>query len=219
MQVSSAGSAQAAELAKQMRERLFARADKDGSGGLSLVELQAAAPGRSRSAPADAAGGTAASDRAAKIFARLDADGDGSVTAAELEAGRPGRSGSTLSSASMAALLSGQEASGSSGAQELFSRLDVDGDGRLTAAEFKAGQSAGGGRAGHARRHHADGPPPGGPPPDGDGASGIAPGITSSATSSTGSAAAALADLMKKALAGYLHGTKASSGGTTLASA
>ncbi|MBR0647931.1 EF-hand domain-containing protein [Plastoroseomonas hellenica] len=140
MQVSPANSAQALEMANRMRERMFARADQDGSGGLSLDEFRAGGPGKSRPGAAGSAGGTAATGRPAQVFNALDTDGDGTVSAAELEAGRAARSaqGGAFSAGSMAALLSGQEASGTGGADDVFARLDSDDDGSLTAVEFAA---------------------------------------------------------------------------------
>ena len=115
MQVSSAAGAQAPDMARQMRERSFSRADRDGNGGLSLVEFAAVGPAATGTGAVDSAAVKASASLSAAVFDRVDANGDGVVTAAELEAGMPG--GSTpapaISSASMSALLSGQEASGS----------------------------------------------------------------------------------------------------------
>lgn len=203
MQVSSASSAQALEMASRMRERMFSRADQDSSGGLSLDEFRAMRPGNSGTQAADSAGGTTATDRSAEIFSRLDTDGDGTVSAEELEAGRPARpAGGAFSAGSMAALLSGQEASETSGTDDFFASLDTDGDGSLSAAEFAAGRPPGGPRG-------AGGPPPDGPPP----------GATDEASET--SQADTLSELVRKALESYLQATTATAQNqtSTLASA
>lgn len=198
MQVSSASGAQALEMANRMRQRMFSRADQDSSGGLSLDEFRAMRPGNSGTQAADSAGGTAAADRSAEIFSRLDTDGDGTVSAEELEAGRPARpAGGAFSAGSMAALLSGQEASETSGAEDFFASLDTDGDGSLSAAEFAAGRPAGGPHG------------PGGPLPD------------AAEEASETSQADTLSELVRKALESYLQATTATaqSQTSTLASA
>ncbi|MFC0388097.1 EF-hand domain-containing protein [Muricoccus vinaceus] len=114
MQVSSATGAQAQDMARQMRERNFSRADRDGDGGLSLNEFAALGP--TTGAPtADPAEVKAVATLSAAVFDRVDANGDGTVTEAELEATSPGGplQAAALASATMSALLSGQEASGS----------------------------------------------------------------------------------------------------------
>lgn len=203
MQVSSANSAQALEMANRMRQRMFSRADQDSNGGLSLDEFRTMRPGNSGTRAADSAGATTATDRSAEIFSRLDTDGDGSVSAEELEAGRPARpAGGAFSAGSMAALLSGQEASGTSSADDFFTSLDTDGDGSLSAAEFAAGRPPGG-------PHGAGGPPPGGPPPD------------ATEEASETSQADTLAELVRKAMESYLQATTATAQNqtSTLASA
>lgn len=115
MQVSSAAGAQAQDMARQMRERSFSRADRDGDRGLSLVEFAAVGPAAGTGA-GDPAKVKATASLSAAVFNRVDANGDGIVTPAELEAGLPDLPPPPppLSPATMSALLSGQEASGSS---------------------------------------------------------------------------------------------------------
>ena len=99
MQVSGqvSGSAGGAAMLQQMRDRMFARADRNGDGGLSLDEFKAMAKRPPREAgsagppagPAGAAAGPAArTDRAAAAFSALDTNGDGKLSGAELEQGR-----------------------------------------------------------------------------------------------------------------------------------
>jgi Ca2+-binding EF-hand superfamily protein len=74
-----------AEQRAAMRERLFQRLDRDGSGGISRQEFSRALqnlPGGGSSAGA----ATGAQDRTAAIMTRLDTDGDGQVSAGELDA-------------------------------------------------------------------------------------------------------------------------------------
>lgn len=87
MEISGSGGGVAAALMQQMREARFAKADKDGSGGLSLEEFRAGAPAESSRGQAASAGG-ANGPNLEQIYATLDGDGDGSLTAAEMEAGR-----------------------------------------------------------------------------------------------------------------------------------
>ena len=113
MQVSSATGAQAPDMARQMRERSFSRADRDGDGGLSLVEFAAVGPTAAGAGAADPAKVKETASLSAAVFNRVDANGDGIVTPAELEAGTPDLPPPPISPATMSALLSGQEASGS----------------------------------------------------------------------------------------------------------
>jgi len=73
-----------AEQRAAMRERLFQRLDRDGSGGISRQEFSRALqnlPGGGNSAAA-----TGTQDRVAAIMTQLDTDGDGQVSAGELDA-------------------------------------------------------------------------------------------------------------------------------------
>ena len=114
MQVSSAPGAQAADMARQLRERNFSRADRDGNGGLSLAEFAAIGPAKPGNPVADSSQVKAAASLSAAVFARVDANGDGLVTQAEMESLQPGGPAPaiSISSATMSALLSGQELSG-----------------------------------------------------------------------------------------------------------
>lgn len=114
MQVSAAPVASAADMARQLRERSFARADRDGNGGLSLAEFAAIGPGKPGNPAADPSQVKAAASLSAAVFARVDANGDGLVTAAEMEALQAAGPAPavSISSATMAALLTGQEVPG-----------------------------------------------------------------------------------------------------------
>ncbi|MBI0536907.1 hypothetical protein D9599_15145 [Roseomonas sp. KE2513] len=112
MQVSSATGVQAADMVRQLRERSFSRADRDGNGGLSLEEFAALSPGKPGDRVSEPSQVKEAASFSAAVFARVDANGDGLITEAEMEAIQPGApvTSPTLSSATMTALLSGQEA-------------------------------------------------------------------------------------------------------------
>ncbi|RYI82248.1 MAG: hypothetical protein EON47_23470 [Acetobacteraceae bacterium] len=134
MQVSGqvSGSAGGAAMLQQMRDRMFARADKDGDGGLSLDEFKAMAkrPPREAGSAAPAAGAAAASassaggtDRAAAAFSALDTNGDGKLSGAELEQGRRSRHAGAASREGLSALLGLQEgAQAVSGLEALMGR-------------------------------------------------------------------------------------------------
>lgn len=81
-----------AEQRAAMRERLFQRLDRDGSGGISRQEFLHVLqnlPG------AGSSGHAGAQDRVAAIMTRLDADGDGQVSAGELDMAMSRREGTT----------------------------------------------------------------------------------------------------------------------------
>ena len=135
MQVSGqvSGSAGGAAMIQQMRDRMFARADKDGDGGLSLDEFKAMAKRPPREAgsagpaaenaagPATSAGRT---DRAAAAFSALDTNGDGKLSGAELEQGRRTRHAGEAGREGLSALLGMQEgaAQAASGIEALMGR-------------------------------------------------------------------------------------------------
>jgi len=118
----------------QLRERLFARADADRNGGVSLDEFKAL--GKDRPAGGSAAiSGSAAAEAAQKLFSSLDADQDGSLNKSELrplEGQKPSGGGfgtAGFASSSLGALLSGQEATSDSIASAVTNDLtNVIGD-------------------------------------------------------------------------------------------
>ncbi len=134
----------------QLRESLATKLDTDGDGKISKDEFVA---GR----PKD----VSESDSAA-LYAKIDKDGTGALTADQLQAGldanRPNPAGGSagLSSDLVAALIdildkTKTDGTGASGdatgtapsSQDLFSKLDSDGDGKVSKAEFLAGRPDG----------------------------------------------------------------------------
>lgn len=134
MSISSIGGSNAASMMQQMRERMFAQADSDQSGGLTLDEFKTAAkaggpppggrppggPPPGGPPPGAAAGsaqgsanaaGTEASSALDSVFNALDTDGDGTVSQAELAAGESQTGQGAISPDGMSALLSAQESS------------------------------------------------------------------------------------------------------------
>jgi hypothetical protein len=128
MQVSGqvSGSAGGAAMLQQMRDRIFARADKDGDGGLSLDEFKAMAkrPPREAGSAAPAAGVAAGqagrTDRAAAAFSALDTNGDGKLSGAELEQGRRSRHAGREGLSALLGLQEGAQAA--SGLEALMGR-------------------------------------------------------------------------------------------------
>ncbi len=157
MQINGCGNAAAMQMMQQMQQKLFAQADADSSGGLSLEEFKSIG----QNAPTGKNGRAGAADPT-EMFSKLDTDGDGSLTAEEMEAGRPRPPFSAEASGALLKLqedfanadaddsggLSLEEFStlgpkGSDGApdpSELFAELDADSDGSLTVEEMEAGR-------------------------------------------------------------------------------
>ena len=162
MQVNGYGSAAAMQMMQQMHQKLFAQADADGSGGLSLEEFKSIG----QNAPAGKNGRAGAPDPT-EMFGKLDSDGDGNLTATEMKAGRPRPPFGAEASGALLKLqedFANADADGSGGLSleefstlgpkgldgagapesapdpsELFAELDADGDGSLTVEEMKAG--------------------------------------------------------------------------------
>ena len=130
--VMTAAAAQGAE----HRERPdFATLDINGDGGITLEEMQAQGAARFAEADTDgdgalsvaemtAAAQARAADRAAQMLERLDDNGDGLLQQSEMQP------------------------RGGAGMERMFSRLDVDENGIISAAEFEAAKERMGRRHG-----------------------------------------------------------------------
>ena len=127
-------------LLQQMRERMMSRLDGDGDGAISQAEFTTGRPKGASEADAT------------QRFAQIDADGDGSLTATEISSHFQ-----QLAPQTQGALLMAQGTGGESGgamggcsgggggggraraaADELFSKLDSDGDGSVSKSELES---------------------------------------------------------------------------------
>jgi Ca2+-binding EF-hand superfamily protein len=107
------------------KEELFKRADADGSGGVDASELQkmlAHRPGGTSSATEDSS---------AADFSQLDSDGSGSLDATELDAAMKALMPKPTSTVEFAQQRGGQD-------DDLFSRVDANGDGSIGSDELQA---------------------------------------------------------------------------------
>jgi hypothetical protein len=106
--MSSMGGMSPAQM-QQMQQKMFAKADADQSGGISLQEFT----NTDQAAKSDASGRANGMD-ASKMFSKLDADGDGQLTQTEMKPPQDGRG--KLSPEMMSAMLGMQGAGGPAGA-------------------------------------------------------------------------------------------------------
>ncbi|MDZ4064396.1 MAG: EF-hand domain-containing protein, partial [Coriobacteriia bacterium] len=125
---------------------LFNKVDVDGKGAVSLDEVASAkqmhkaGPGRG---PGKGGKGGGFGKNVEKRFTELDADGDGKVTKAEAEAGHKTRfaaidknGNGVLEPEEIAAHREAKKAGGMGLREARILRMDLDGDGKITAAEF-----------------------------------------------------------------------------------
>jgi len=117
----------------RMQEKILAKMDEDGSGGISQSEFQTAITDIASKT------GVTLDSSAEDLFGGADSDGDGSLSASEL--------GTAMQSVlppppSTMAFAQSRSATGSQSADdsEMFAKLDTDGDGSLSQAEFEAGR-------------------------------------------------------------------------------
>ncbi|MDK9719845.1 MAG: EF-hand domain-containing protein [Rhodospirillales bacterium] len=123
MQVSSFGAMSNMQSFQQLREQMFAKADSDSSGALSLEEFSAIGQ--------NLPGGNNDSSKVQSRFSELDTDGSGDLSDAELEAGKPSMPPDMAQS-----LLSLQESNSGTSLTDLFSTADADASGGLSVDEF-----------------------------------------------------------------------------------
>ena len=152
-------------------KEVFSRLDSNGDGSLDVSELQTMLDELAKKTQAMTATGTTAAiaPTAASLLSKLDTDGDGKISAAEFAAGRPhgahrGRGAGGPPSAAEVFAKSDTDGNGSldsteleklleqltsatgpqsQTADQLLSRLDTNGDGVVSQAEFAAGQPQG----------------------------------------------------------------------------
>lgn len=118
---------------QQMRQAMFSKLDEDGDGTISSSELSSATKSSSSS--------SGQSLSASKILSALDADQDGSISSSEFSTGMD-----SFDSA-MQALAQSSGAKGmrppppppdGASAEDMFSKMDSDGDGSVSKSEFEA---------------------------------------------------------------------------------
>ena len=83
MEISSIGNASAMA---EMRQRMFSKADADGSGGISLDEFKELGKAQKKGGP-EGAGKAGGAPDPTEMFSKFDADGNGELTQAELDSG------------------------------------------------------------------------------------------------------------------------------------
>jgi Ca2+-binding EF-hand superfamily protein len=133
---------------QQRSQQLFAKLDVNGDSSIDATELKSLTDsiGEKTSTAIDANA----------LLQVLDTDCDGSVTSTELT------DNTRKLFDNLRAQLAGSQAKAtasadSAGMDELFASIDTDGDGSISASEFKTGV-----------KHGPGGPPPAGPPPGND---------------------------------------------------
>jgi Ca2+-binding EF-hand superfamily protein len=132
--ISSVGSAKSAwadmssSRASAMKERMFAKADADGNGGVDKAELQSLLDKISKKT------GTTAADAQTQL-SKMDGDGNGSLSKDELDTGMKSLMPPPKSTVEFAQQHSADK---DAAVSELFSKLDADGSGGLDATELKS---------------------------------------------------------------------------------
>jgi Ca2+-binding EF-hand superfamily protein len=122
--------------------KMFAKVDTDGNGSVDATELASMLKKGDASSDVDSAA----------LLKQMDTDGNGSLSADELSKGMHDLMPRPSSTMDFAQTRSAANDDGG-GDADAFAKLDTDGDGKLSRAEFEAGRNAGG-------PHTAGGPPP-----------------------------------------------------------
>lgn len=146
----------------QMQAKMFAKVDTDGSGGVDQAELKTMLSDISQKTGVSIAGDTA------EAFSKMDSNADGSLSSEELGQGMQSLMPPPPSTVDFAQMRGADGTGGSQGSQDdLFAKLDADGDGKLTQAEFDAGRPQGGPQGANGAQGSAPPDGPSGPPPTG----------------------------------------------------
>ncbi len=126
--------------------KMFAKVDSDGSGGVDAAELAAML----EKSPLSSQAGDSA-----ELLKKMDTDGNGSLSSDELSQGMHDLMPKPSSTMEFAQSRGAANDAGGEGS-DMFAKLDTDGDGQLSKAEFEAGK---------AKRHEGGPHGAGGPPP------------------------------------------------------
>jgi hypothetical protein len=129
-----------------MRDKMFARVDTDGSGGVDKAELQGVLDRIAQKSGASAGS-------ADELLSKMDSNGDGTLGKDELDEGMKSLMPKPSSTMDFA-----QQRTESGGGSDMFEKLDTDGDGSLSQDEFDAGRPA----EGQGGAHGCAPPPAGG---------------------------------------------------------
>jgi Ca2+-binding EF-hand superfamily protein len=125
--------------AAAFKDKLFAKLDADGSGGVDATELQTLLD-KLGATTGQSVGGS----DAAATFKAMDSNGDGSLAKDELDAGLK-----KLLAPAADTMAFAQSRGANARSQDLFKKLDSDGNGSIDATELKAGLDAA--RAAHGK--------------------------------------------------------------------
>lgn len=118
---------------QQMRQAMFSKLDEDGDGTISSSELSSATKSSSSS--------SGQSLSASKILSALDTDQDGSITSSEFNAGMDSFESAmkTMAQSSGFQGMQGMPPGPPPGdGEDMFSKMDSDGDGSVSKSEFEA---------------------------------------------------------------------------------
>jgi hypothetical protein len=122
-----------AQMRSQMQTKMFAKADANGSGGVDKTELNSLFNDM-----AQKAGSTASSTDTDKLFAKMDGNGDGTLSADELSTGMQSLMQPPPTTMDFAQSRSSSDAAGGGAGQDLFAKVDTNGDGNINKSEMQA---------------------------------------------------------------------------------
>lgn len=132
--VSSSGDAWANMKAQrsQMQAKMFAKADTDSSGGVDKTELQSLLDDVAKKT------GVTNSSSTDKLFSKMDTNGDGSLSSDELGKGMKDIMPPPPSTMDFAQSRSTSSSTSSSSGDDLFGKVDTDGNGSVSKAEMQS---------------------------------------------------------------------------------
>lgn len=145
----------------EMQAKMMAKVDTDSSGSVDQAELQTMLSDISQKT------GMRIDSNGADTFSKMDSNADGTLSSDEVDKGMHNLMPAPPSTMDFAQSRSTDSTGGSAGSQDdLFAKVDTNGDGALTQAELEAGRPQGGAQ-------DPDGPPPPGGPGGPGGAGGV----------------------------------------------